>query len=224
MTPDAWVPGPSAPRLHRGEVHVWLADLAAWDEAELVDLLAPAELTRAARIVRPAARSHWARARGLLRLLLGRYLELGPADIQLAAARTGRPYVETGPRFSLAHSGWLAAYALTQLDPVGIDIEVLRPLRKDVLARRLASTGVPVDVRAPAADLLTHWTRYEAAIKCADAAAWVASLDLDRDAVAALATSVRPARLRLWRLDASRDTAPDSPLGKRRGRPTGAPI
>lgn len=208
-----WTPGPAAPQLAPGEVHVWLADLSERD-VELESLSA-AERLRAESIVRTKARARWICSRALLRHLLSSYLRCPPAEVELAAG--GRP---RGPELSVSHSRDLALYALASDGTVGVDVEALREdVKVAELTRRLGATR-----DTPVSELLARWTRREAIFKAAAARPWLETLDIGPSAVAALAASHAPTRVRLWTLDADCRSTPDSPDAERRGRPSGAPI
>jgi hypothetical protein len=58
-------------------VHVWRADVDADDDV-LVELLSAEERGRAERFLEECAGRRWARSRGVLRALLGRYLQEDP--------------------------------------------------------------------------------------------------------------------------------------------------
>ncbi len=85
-----WSPGPRGPRACAGVVEVWRADLTAASD-ELQELLCSEETERAQRIVRAGARTLWARSRGLLRALLGRYLERDPRQLRFEVGAHGKP-------------------------------------------------------------------------------------------------------------------------------------
>src|SRR2546421_127197 len=87
-----WVPGPPSPRLASREVHVWRADLDRVDDCVLAYLSGP-EQERAAGFSKPTAGARWGRARGLLRSLLGSYLDAAPAGASSCA-----PGLATRPR------------------------------------------------------------------------------------------------------------------------------
>lgn len=117
------------------ELHLWRASLAPTDAqaAELARTLSDEEHARMERLVAPHDRRCFVAARGLLRELLGRYLQRDPASIAFAYGHAGKPELdgarnEAGLRFNLAHSGEVALYAITVGRRVGVDVEALRTL------------------------------------------------------------------------------------------------
>ena len=169
-------------RVTEGSVHVWRADLTTVED-DLEDLLCTEELARAAQIVHPRKRVLWARSRGMLRALLGRYLDRDPLDLRFALGPHGKPALSseghTRPEatgdlhFNLSHSGGLALVAVTAGRAVGIDVEVAARRRVDELAvaarvlgdeqaRRLAV----FDSQARARAFLHAWVAHEAVVKC----------------------------------------------------------
>jgi 4'-phosphopantetheinyl transferase len=130
--PDAeWPAGPAAPRLAADAAHVWLADLRTVTD-DVLDALSAGERERAASIAGERERTLWTRSRGVLRALLGRYLQLAAADVELAAGANGKPELTGADTrqaelfFNLSHSDHLALYALSADGPVGVDVEVAR--------------------------------------------------------------------------------------------------
>jgi phosphopantetheinyl transferase len=174
-----------------GVIHLWRANLTAIEDRLLEDLLCADELARATQIVRPRERLLWARSRGVLRALLGRYLDRDPRTLDFVLGPHGKPaLLFEGPthpaptpdlRFNLSHSGPLALYAVTADRDVGVDIEHTR-------ARYTAA-------------FLRAWTAREAALKCRGtglatpsqdspaAGLWTAELDLGPRAAAAVAVA-----------------------------------
>jgi 4'-phosphopantetheinyl transferase len=113
-----------------GEVHVWRLglDLPAAHLTELEPLLAAEERGRAARLRFPQHRARFTAARGLLRTLLGRYLNRPPAAIAFAYGPNGKPSLAGSGmslEFNLSHSAERALLAVAR-QPVGIDVEVVR--------------------------------------------------------------------------------------------------
>src|SRR5437879_3711535 len=136
-TGELWVPGPARPRLGVGSVHVWRAELSEVPEQALGWLSAD-ERARAARFPHGPASARWARARGALRELLARYLDLEPAEVALRAAGNGKPIlaVPSAPplAFNVSHSGELALYAFAASAAVGVDVQVPPSRHLDVAA------------------------------------------------------------------------------------------
>jgi 4'-phosphopantetheinyl transferase len=210
---------PPQPSLADGAVHVWRADLAKVHD-ELAGLLSAAELTRAEGFPRARDGTLWARGRGVLRALLGRYLQRDPHTLRFAAGAHGKPELlddrrEIATSFNVSHSGELALYAFTTIGPVGIDIEVARrPLDAVALAERAFGREAAVrlerlDPDRRQREFLRAWVRHEAALKltgrgigAADAGArsapqatWIAELEVTGCAAAAVALDAAPAEL-----------------------------
>ncbi len=171
----AWAPGPLRPHLVDGAVHVWRADLTAV-AADLTDLLCEQELARAERILSDSRRELWTRSRGLLRALLGRYLQREPASLRFAAGAHGKPAIGNGDvrelAFNLSHSGQLALYAFSTSAPVGVDIEVGRrsveelAVARDWLGAEEARRLEALEPATRRQEFLRAWTRHEAQLKC----------------------------------------------------------
>jgi 4'-phosphopantetheinyl transferase len=170
-----------APRyLAEHEVHIWWVGLdppAAVVEA-LRGCLAADELARAGRLRAPGAAARFVVARGALRRILGAYLDCPPGDVAFSYSASGKPALAGGTprgaralRFSLSHSGSVAAYALARGRDVGIDIEEIRPGGAEVeIASRYFSPGEADAVAAATGaerDRLFYrcWTRREARLK-----------------------------------------------------------
>ena len=161
------------------EVHVWTASREAPDSVveAMRSLLDADELKRADRFAFPRDRRQFAVGRGLLRTILGRYLERPPEGLRFVANAHGKPGFDPGLgdsppiRFNLAHSGSWVVYALTIGRDVGVDIERIRPdFGGLALAERFFAPGevaalraLPEEARGPA--FFHGWTRKEAYIK-----------------------------------------------------------
>jgi 4'-phosphopantetheinyl transferase len=190
-----WEPGPANPALAPGAVHVWRADLSSVGEA-LVELLSADERRRAETIVGESHRLLWARARGLLRALLGRYLHSDPQALRFAREAHGKPVlledragpstnqargartestsgpIGSGLAFNLSHSGTLALLALSAAGAVGVDVECARrPIDVVAVAARVFGQAEAERLRElhPAdreQEFRRAWTRHEARLKC----------------------------------------------------------
>ena len=80
----------------------------------------------------------------------------------------GKPYIPGGVHFSLSHSGELAALAVCEETPVGLDAEVIAPVRR-AAARALTSEERDFMEADPERRFAYLWTRKEAALKCTGA-------------------------------------------------------
>jgi phosphopantetheinyl transferase len=191
-------------RATEGIVHVWQANLAGAEADGLEDLLCAEELARAARIIHERHRRPWIRSRGILRALLGRYLDRDPRELRFSLGPYGKPRLEaivsspdrvSGPdcvdlRFNLSHSGTLALYAVSAGREVGVDIECAR--------------------ERYTAQFLREWVAREAAVKCRGtglgatsrdsptAELWTAELDVGPQAAAAVTVEGERCELRCW--------------------------
>ena len=112
--------------------------------------------------------------RGVLRMILGRYLHIEPNRVQFSYGPHGKPYLADGDgalQFNLARSHELALYAFTRGREIGVDIEYFRALTD---AEQIADSffsprenailqALPASQRQQA--FYNCWTRKEAYIK-----------------------------------------------------------
>ena len=147
-----------------GEVHLWWLDLDRGPVPER--LLSAAERERFARIRRPGARERRIRARARVRELLGACLDLAPAEVPIAVAPGGRPFLpDCELSFNLAHSGPVGVLALATRATVGVDVELRRgrePLSRALCEAEAARVAAAADREG---EFLRHWTAKEAHLK-----------------------------------------------------------
>ena len=158
------------------EVHVWFVEL----EASVASVeacrrsLSGDESERASRFCSERLGTAFTLSRGILRVLLGRYLAIEPNSIRFAYGARGKPrlsFTETPLEFNLAHSRRLATYAFAVGCELGVDIEEVRPIPdQEDIVRRLFSReecaewlGLDLSQRDEA--FFHCWTRKEAYIK-----------------------------------------------------------
>lgn len=189
---------------------VWVLDLSP-DQAEGCDHLYP----RALRWLSDAERSHCQRlqclesrrrfvfARAALRRLLGAHRGLAPAALALRRLPGGKPVVPGGPHFNLSHSGHRALLAVSDLAPVGVDVERLQVRPALALARRFFSAAELGWLRRRGtADLQQAfhclWTAREALLKrTGEGLSGLSGLELAPEPLRVLRGAVCP----LWPLD-----------------------
>ena len=145
--PDLVMP----PALPSTGASIWLLDIRPIETAQLsryAAWLGQAEAARYARFVRPLRQRQFLLGRALLRVAMGKLLEVAPESIVLEERPGQAPRLLApagGPYFSISHSGHWVACALSGTTRLGLDIE-LRDPRRDVLA--LAREAFGADVAA----------------------------------------------------------------------------
>lgn len=160
----------------QNQLHIWIADLASQHYDSVREYLSPSEQARADRFHFQKDRDSYEKARGILRFLLGNYLDVSPANIQISTTKLGKPYVSellNGQTlsFNLSHSYGVAVYAFALDHPVGIDVETLRPIPDlDQLAARFFTENErkslqSIEPSARTKAFLQYWTRKEAYLK-----------------------------------------------------------
>lgn len=91
-----------------------------------------------------------------------------PAEARISKTVLGKPYLTDYPgvQFNLSHSGPWGACALSEA-PVGVDVELVRPLRQNVAGRFYTPSEQSFLARQPDPDqaFFRLWTRKESFIK-----------------------------------------------------------
>jgi 4'-phosphopantetheinyl transferase len=121
--------------LRPDEIHVWSARLDRSERAalKLEDLLSADEKHRAARFRFPHDRNRYVVRRGILRSILGAYLQTDPTALSFAYGHYGKPQI-VGPiacarlRFNVSHRQGLALYAFSLNQDLGVDVEFPRAI------------------------------------------------------------------------------------------------
>lgn len=164
--------------LTEAEVHVWRAGLdgLASFEPHWLSLLSPDEQDRAKSFRFPAPQRRFVITRGLLRGLLGSYLNIDPRAVCLRRLDKGKPVLDGQPangalQFNVSHSENVALLAFSLGHEVGVDVElVCRNAGIEDLAQRFFSESekaclatLPPQQKHQA--FFHCWTRKEAFIK-----------------------------------------------------------
>ncbi len=140
-----WHSAPADLNLSGNQVHVWRAelDLPTAEIDKLAPTLSPDEEERANRFYFERDRKHFIAGRGILRTILGHYLDLDPAEIQFCYTSRGKPALANTNEtlnFNLSHSKGLALYVVSREFNLGIDLEYMRPMSDiEQLAKRFFS-------------------------------------------------------------------------------------
>lgn len=144
--------------------------------AALWQMLDADERAKADRYRVPQARRASILARGMTRLVVGKYLGLAPTSLRFACNAYGKPALadDVSARrlpFNVSHSGDWVVLAVSAAGEIGVDIEHQRPLENALqLAERFFSESERLALaQLSAAERLTAfyrcWTRKEAYIK-----------------------------------------------------------
>jgi len=169
-------------RVVGGEAHVWKLplDIDNGTFAKAADVLSPDERKRADRFQFEVHRRRFIAGRGMLRLILGHYCDVQPAELRFDYAPNGKPTLRRGEgtccsgdalHFNLAHSDGVGVLAITRVGPVGVDVEQVRGFPelsefvRHVASAREAAEFSTLGCEAQSAAFLTLWTRKEALLK-----------------------------------------------------------
>ena len=167
-------PSPATLTIDTDTVHVWRCELDR-PSREVDDLsrhLSDDEAARAGRFRRAKHRDRYTVGRGVLRVLLGRYLNTRYGDLRFTYNDRGKPELSgVDLRFNVAHSGGIALFAVTRAAAVGIDIEWVRPDIPDYNIAELALAPEELDAlrslepTARREAFFRYWTCKEAYVK-----------------------------------------------------------
>ena len=164
-------------KLLPNEVHVWRENL---DNAKpllekLTQILSEDELVRARRFHFEQHRQRFIAARGILRNILGRYLNVEPSKIKFAYEARGKPFLNescnNNLKFNVSHSQNFALYAVSLDNSIGVDLESITSTTDVVsLAQRFfAPSEFAVIESAPQEQqqqlFFRYWTCKEAYLK-----------------------------------------------------------
>jgi 4'-phosphopantetheinyl transferase len=141
-----WLPSPDKLSIASEEVHIWQADLnLPWPKIEqLQQTLSPDEQKRADRYQFDRDRQHFIASRGILRQILSNYVNSHPSKLEFTYSQKGKPSLVTNNypgeqeklEFNLSHSHGRALYAIACHRNIGIDLEYIRPVEVQNLAKR----------------------------------------------------------------------------------------
>ena len=167
--------------LPQNVVHLWhcrfntqMAFLKSYES-----LLSDNEIERAARFKFDIHRNKYIIARGVLRSLLGRYLNERPCDVQFGYTNYDKPFLKETPfavgrddlRFNISHSGNWAVFGFVQEMEIGVDIEKIKNDFEvmDIAQNFFSSDEIKTLQALPEKDRVAGfyrcWTRKEAFIK-----------------------------------------------------------
>jgi 4'-phosphopantetheinyl transferase len=127
-----WLP-PPAKLVLQDDIHVWQIELDLPSKLQqFIKLLSSDELARADRLRFQQHRQRFIVGRGSLRIILSRYLDIEPQELQFFYEPFGKPVLAENKSasqlsFNISHSQGMALCACCH-QTVGIDLEYIRPI------------------------------------------------------------------------------------------------
>ena len=197
---------------------VWRVDLSQTPTDADVEMLSCAEFERAQRFVFERDRRRYLAAHCALRQLLARHMGRTCGELRFDEGANGKPCLQALPscEFNLSHAGDVALVALGDKAPIGVDVEMLRPIEDAAELAALHFTpaeqatwlAASVDTRDRL--FLSAWTRKEACLKAIGTGLSLAAQAVDagvdeqpRDLM--VSTAAGRVALRVQMLDAGSD-------------------
>ena len=122
-------------RISHDQVDLWWENIDSHEARipELWRILNEEERSRAKRFRLEEHQRRFIFRHGMLREILGRYLQMTPGEVRFRNGPGGKPAVagkDPMIRFNLSDSGRYALYAVARGREVGVDVEVIRPKSK----------------------------------------------------------------------------------------------
>ncbi len=166
-----------SPALTGIEAHVWTWNLTVEHSAlaQLERLLSDDEWRRVRHLRSGQDARRFVVRRGVVRRILGLYLDLPPQNINFVYTEFGKPALRPGSylhlHFNVSDSFELAALAVCASHPLGIDVERLRPYPSGAPMTSSYMTPPEIERLSRAGEternriLFQAWTRFEAVAK-----------------------------------------------------------
>ncbi len=115
------------------DVHIWRVFLPAFESQKvwLEKLLSPEQVERGKRIIRFPEKLNYTIRSAIIRLLIGKYLDISPLTVEFVASRLGKPAIcatgiELGLEFNVSHSEDWLFLAFCRDNPIGVDVECVK--------------------------------------------------------------------------------------------------
>ncbi len=173
-----WNLPPGKIELLTEDVHVWSALLDVQEDLlqVLLQTLDAGERLRADRFYFEMDRTRFIASHGLLRTILGSYMNVAPGKVQFSYNSQGKPYLEEtfqGKKlqFNMSHSHEIALFAVAFNRQVGVDLEHIYlfaetdSLADLVLSQREKAAWRKYPANHRLETLFRYWTCKEAFVK-----------------------------------------------------------
>lgn len=153
-------------------VAIYKKELTMTDPLQDMDWLDDSEKQRAARFVSDEVCQKYVASHAFLRSVLSKQLNIAPAEVRYVYGDHGKPsLVGKTLYFNLSHSADMALVVVSRDGPVGIDVELKKPLSDFIaIAQRFFSKeeveGLLAEPASEQLDVFYRlWTRKEAYLK-----------------------------------------------------------
>ncbi|MGP0129206.1 MAG: 4'-phosphopantetheinyl transferase family protein [cyanobacterium endosymbiont of Rhopalodia musculus] len=137
-----WLKSPNCLTINPSDIHLWKQHLKVSDLEvnRCFEILNQEEKIKAQKFSFEKHKRRFIVARGTLKTILGRYLNIPAPTIEFTYSSRGKPRLTNklgGNRlqFNLSHSNELAIYGVTCNRVIGVDLEYIRPMSE---AKKLA--------------------------------------------------------------------------------------
>jgi len=157
-------------------VHLWLLRYSKLQESEnsFYSILCDEEKKMADKFLHENDHVRYTVSKGYLRLILGKITTVNPDDIIFTANEHGKPelkFPEERIYFNISHSGDLGLIAITDLAPIGVDVEKYseRKATNDLVIRFFSPAEQDMFFKLPefqrTEGFFNCWSRKEAFVK-----------------------------------------------------------
>jgi 4'-phosphopantetheinyl transferase len=169
-----WITASAKPPLATNAIHVWRIILPIHQDIKkmLEQNLSSDEQHRASKFYFAADTERFIIARGALRDIIARYINIPAQDIIFAYTKCGKPYLpHSNFHFNLSHSGQYILYAFTKCAEIGVDIEECKnniefvSVAKEFLSEAEHRQFLMISPEERCLAFYRAWTRKEAVLK-----------------------------------------------------------
>lgn len=169
----SWQSFPNDIILSRDKVIVWQIPLNILTQEQISywRILSADEKERANKFMFVKDKIRYIAGRGVLRILLGRYLDIPAKEVQILYEAKGKPFVDSELEFNLSNTQDMAVAAFNWSNIIGVDIEYAqKEIEFSKIAKRFFSPEesklvINAKPEAQAQYFYNCWTRKEAFIK-----------------------------------------------------------
>jgi len=174
-----WQKSPQFLTLNDQEIHIWRGhlDLPLTNILIFKQYLSSDEIKRSDRFKFDIHRHRYIASRGILRIILSKYLNIDPFEVNFHYSSKGKPQIivaqnQTNLEFNLSNSQDLSLYGITKKNALGIDVEYTRKMSDmEQIANRFFTPKecqiLQSVSEAEKTDIFFQlWTAKEAYLKC----------------------------------------------------------